>query len=467
MQRAITSLLAVPDASTHSTLRPMPTVRATAPLALPKSSAHCCSSAIGPVGAELPARNLAADIITTATPNRKRGKSMSFRSGQSGNVVRKGQMWHGRFYIDLPGQGRRRRTSISLGSIHSMKKTEAKRKLRAMLEEMGLNSDQHLDRLAPACKTFAAEASWWRENVLSKFKPSCQETMGSHLDKYLIPQLGSLPIAAIDERRVQELITAVERMEYKWPNGVNRRISSKTIRNIVGVLRLVLGKKAWRDWNLKFPEEQNPDKEQRYFTQAEMIQIVRAAKGQWKVLFALLAGTGMRAGEAFGLEIEDLDLAAGLIRVRRSIWNGRAVTVKTKRAKRPIDIEPAIAAMLADHIGDRKSGRVFRTRTGTTFSKSNVRRKLHQLLKCLKLKPAGLHAFRHGRVSMLQANGVPGDLVTLWVGHSNLQTTSRYTHFPEEFRTQVAQATGLFSRMMVPMVPTFEKSRVERASSNV
>jgi hypothetical protein len=56
------------------------------------------------------------------------------------------------------------------------------------------------------------------------------------------------------------------------------------------------------------------------------------------------------------------------------------------------------------------------TRTGTPFSKSNVRRKLNQLLASLKLKPAGLHAFRHGRVSMLQANGVSGDLVKLWVG---------------------------------------------------
>jgi integrase len=395
--------------------------------------------------------------IASATPNRKRGKSMSFRSGQSGNVVPKGQMWHGRFYVDIPGEEKRVRTSVPIGSIHSMKKTEAKRKLRAMLEEMGLNSDRHLERATRGGKTFAAEASWWRENVLSKFKPSCQEAMGSHLDKYLIPHVGSLPMVAIDERRVQELITVLERAEYKWPNGVSRRISPKTIRNIVGVLKLILGERVWRDWKLTFPEETNPDKEQRYFTQSEMIQIVNSAPGQWKVLFALLAGTGLRAGEAFGLQIEDLDLAAGLIRVRRSIWNGRVVTVKTKRAKRPINIEPTIVQMLAGHIGDREFGRVFQTRTGAPLSKSNVRRKLNQLLVSLKLKPAGLHAFRHGRVSMLQANGVPSDLVKLWVGHSNLETTSNYTHFPEEFRSKVARATGLFSQDVGPNGPNYRE----------
>jgi hypothetical protein len=45
---------------------------------------------------------------------------------------------------------------------------------------------------------------------------------------------------------------------------------------------------------------------------------------------------------------------------------------------------------------------------------------------------------------MLQAMGVPGDLVKEWVGHSNLQTTSRYTHFQDNFRRQVASHVALF-----------------------
>src|SRR5437870_2572496 len=136
------------------------------------------------------------DIIPGATPNRKRGKSMSFRSGQSGTVVRKGQMWHGRYYVDVPGQERRRKASVPLGSIHTTKKTEAKRKLRTLLEGMGLNKDSHLERNETGARTFGSEAAWWKENRLPTFKPSCQETMGSHLDKYLLPRFGSLPMGA-------------------------------------------------------------------------------------------------------------------------------------------------------------------------------------------------------------------------------------------------------------------------------
>ena len=398
---------------------------------------------------------LPSTTIAPATPNRKRGKSMSFRSGQSGNVVRKGLMWHGRFYVDVPGDEARRRTSVPLGSIHSMKKTEARRKLRAILEEMGLNSEQHLERATRGAKTFAMEAEWWREQKLSKYKPSCQETMGGHLDKYLIPQLGSLPIAAIDERRVQELITDLERVEYTRSDGVKKRLSPKSIRNVMGVLKLMLGKKVWRDWNLIFPEDIDPDKEQRYFTQAEMIQIVNAADGQWKILFALMAGSGLRIGEVSGLEIEDLDLAAGLIRVRRGIWKGRAITPKTKRGKRTVFIEPTLVRMLSSYLAGRTSGRVFQTASGKPHSRHNVWRKLKLILKSLGLQPGGLHAFRHGRVSMLQANGMPGDLLLEQIGHSNLKTTSGYTHFDDAFRQRMARVQGLFSQEDGPNGPKF------------
>ncbi len=400
-------------------------------------------AAVSPQSMAQPPGQLETRILPR-TPNRKRVKSMRFRSGQSGTVVRKSHMWHGRYYVDVPGQEQRRRVSVPLGSVQTMKKPEAKRKLRALIEDMGLNKDTHLERTETGGKTFAAEAAWWKDYRLPMFKPSCQETMGSHLEKYLLPRFGSLPMVAIDEKRVQEFIADLTRTKYVWPNGVSKRLSPKSIRNIVGVLKMIIGGKVWREWNLTLPEI--PVTEQRCFSPDEMRQIVNSATGQWKVLFATLASTGMRCGEAFGLYVEDLDLIGGRIFVRRSIWNGQEVSVKTKRGYRVINIEPALVQLLATHLGDRKGGRVFQTRTGTPFCKSNVRRKLTQILKKLNLVKGGLHAFRHGRVSVLQMSGVPGDLVKEWVGHSNLQTTSMYTHFCDEFRKQIACDVALFAQ---------------------
>ena len=101
--------------------------------------------------------------------------------------------------------------------------------------------------------------------------------------------------------------------------------------------------------------------------------------------------------------------------------------------------------MLKQHLNGRVSGRVFQTTTGAPCSKDGVRRKLETILRKLGLEKGGLNAFRHGRVSILQASGVPGDLVKEWVGHSSLRTTSRYTHFRDEYRQRVVNDVGLLS----------------------
>src|SRR2546422_9549312 len=85
------------------------------------------------------------------------------------------------------------------------------------------------------------------------------------------------------------------------------------------------------------------------------------SKGQWRVLFATLASTGLRAGEAFGLHVDDLDLTAGKVYVRRSVWNGHEVTVKTKRGYRVVNIEPTLVTMLK-RSEERRVGKECRSR---------------------------------------------------------------------------------------------------------
>jgi len=371
---------------------------------------------------------------------------MSRRYGQSGYVVKKGSMWHGRFYVDL--QDRRKRMSVPLGPTEQFTRPEAKRKLRELLGQLGVNTEAHLLQATKPSRTFEQESAWWRQNKLSLFKPSCRETMGSHIDKYLLPRFGDLSIDAVDERRVQEFIADLNRTE----------LAPKSIRNFIGVLKLILGKSRWRDWNLVLPEI--PEREQRYFTEDEMRKIVNFVTGQWRALFATMAGTGLRCGEVFGLHVEDLDLSSCRISVRRSVWRGQEVTVKTKSGNRTVNIEPALADILREHLNGRTTGRVFQTRNGTPFSKDNARRKLVSVLDKLGLKRGGLHAFRHGRVSVLQENGVPGDLVKEWIGHSSLRTTSRYTHIRPEFRERVAAEVGLFKPMLDPNGPNLQQTKV-------
>src|SRR5258708_463195 len=119
---------------------------------------------------------------------------MSRRYGQSGCLVNKVNNWHVLFYVDL--QYRCTRMSVPLGPIEELKKPEAKRKMRELLGQLGDNTEDHLLQAMNSTRTFEQESAWWRQNKLSLLKPSSQETMGSHIDKYLTPRFGELSIEA-------------------------------------------------------------------------------------------------------------------------------------------------------------------------------------------------------------------------------------------------------------------------------
>jgi integrase len=173
-----------------------------------------------------------------------------------------------------------------------------------------------------------------------------------------------------------------------------------------------------------------PDEEQRWFTQAEIRQIVDVATGQYKVLFHLAGFTGLRSGELVGLRVEDLKLEHGVIEVRRAVWNGIEGDTKTKSGKRNVFIDSATIQLLRDFLDGRQTGRLFQSRLGTPLENRDIcRRVLTPLCEQLGIKPGGMHAFRHGRVSHMQASMMPGDFVKNQIGHSSLRITSNYTHF--------------------------------------
>ena len=119
---------------------------------------------------------------------------------------------------------------------------------------------------------------------------------------------------------------------------------------------------------------------------------------------------------------------------------------KTENAVREIDIDLALVSLLRQHVGQSRRTRVFEARNGSPLSAGNIRnRVLHPLLVKLGIPKAGLHAFRHSRVTLLRKNGTPADLQKQWIGHSSLKTTDRYSHTDQEleYRRNAASRVGL------------------------
>lgn len=182
--------------------------------------------------------------------------------------------------------------------------------------------------------------------------------------------------------------------------------------------------------------------EQHFFTQEQLEKIIQAAPKKYQPIFCLLAGTGMRVGEACGLHVEDMDLTKRTITVKRGVYRGKEQTPKTRNAYRTVTIDQGLADLLLEHLQGRTAGRLFPSRVGTPLDANSLRnRVLKPILRKLGLQ-GNIHSFRHSRISILQQAGVPGDLITAWVGHSNLQITSRYTHFDESFRRDTVDRLG-------------------------
>src|SRR5450755_1272595 len=86
---------------------------------------------------------------TSVTPEQraeKGRKSMARRSGQCGYLEQKGSSWYVRFWIDVPGQERRRRESVRICSVKgpdSLTKPERERRAMEIVTESGANSKEH------------------------------------------------------------------------------------------------------------------------------------------------------------------------------------------------------------------------------------------------------------------------------------------------------------------------------------
>jgi integrase len=154
----------------------------------------------------------------------------------------------------------------------------------------------------------------------------------------------------------------------------------------------------------------------------------------------LLAGTGLRIGEALALKITDLSPDCSALYVRRSIWHGREQEPKTPSAVRVVDIAEPLAQLLQGYLNG-KVGYLFATKNGSPLQQRNVLRALHA-----SGKKVGFHAFRRFRTETLRRGRVPEDLTRLWLGHAKQSVTDFYAgglEKDEAWRREWCEHAGL------------------------
>ena len=362
-------------------------------------------------------------IATATTIRRKRGPSLSRRTGQSGSVFQQNQnSWnpaapaYGRFWVDSP-EGRKRRV-ISLGVCTT--RTVAKRKLREHIESEGVNSAATLISTTTPGTTFREQAKRWIASLATRrrrpVKPATIFGWQHALDKWILPTLGDKPVADVSNAALKLLL------ETMAAGG----LSAKTIVNYAQVPKMVVASVVTAEGEQVYPRTWNhdfmglpiidPNKQHRpTVTETEVGALTTSAAYRFAVLFALLAGAGLRAGEALAVKATDFSSDFRVLHVTRSIWHGLEQDPKTPAAIREVDIAEPLAALLRVY-AEGRTGYLFATRSGRPVAQRNVHR----------AAGVGLHAFRRFRTETLRRARVPEDLIALWLGHAPKSVTDLY-----------------------------------------
>ena len=168
--------------------------------------------------------------------------------------------------------------------------------------------------------------------------------------------------------------------------------------------------------------------------------LLDAARPRYRLLLATALFTGLRLGELLGLTWADIDLKAGVIRVRKQLAReGNRVKPKTPRALRDVILMPALAHLLREHRlaspYSQDEEFVFASARGTPLLPRNVeRRGLHVAAEGARLNGNGrpnlrFHDCRHTFASLLIAEGLNVVYVSHQLGHADPAITLRvYAH---------------------------------------
>ena len=146
--------------------------------------------------------------------------------------------------------------------------------------------------------------------------------------------------------------------------------------------------------------------------------VPKSFKDELRALIALLAGTGLRIGEALAIGHGNVwDPMQGSITVSGTLVNGTFQPApKTQAGNRIVDLDPELNRLLLSIFGET-DGRLFPS------SEDTYRRRIGEL------GIPGFHSLRRFRITYLQGANVPPTLVKFWSGHAAGDVSERYTKF--------------------------------------
>jgi integrase len=303
--------------------------------------------------------------------------------------------------------------------LYRATKTEAKKALRQALADR----DQNI--VPPSRMTVGMYLDEWVEAIRGTISDRTFITQESIVRCRIKPHLGDKKLAKLTADDVRKM--------YK-------REQSASVRHVHSTLKRALQDAVRSKYvhtnpldDVKPPRVHNGERD--ILSPDDLRKLLAAARGsRYEGIIVLGAVCALRIGESLAVTYDCLDLDAGTITVRNTLWRGKLCPPKTKSSRRTLKL-PQIAlealTRLCESNGYPRQGFLFHTSNGTAIDASNFYRFGWRPI----LRDAGLpetltyHSLRHGAGSLMVNQNIPIPIVSKYLGHQNSQITARlYLH---------------------------------------
>jgi len=290
--------------------------------------------------------------------------------------------------------------------------------------------------------TFAKYADVWLEKYIKPPMRS-QRTYVKYrglLDNYLIPAIGSKTLEVFRRATIRDTLLDI----YNSDKKPSQSLLETMIAVLSGVFSFALDSELITvnpvvdiGRSLRLPKEMKKTVEP--FTGEESEAILSKLEEFYPAyypLFLTLFTTGMRVGEACGLQWSDINFKNRTIKVQRTTTH-QAVhdTTKTHTA-RLVDMSKGLSALLynlksvAEDGSANASSPFCFNRDGALLAHTTLRRVFSKALSLAAVKARRIHDIRHTYASRLLSAGESIVYVSRQLGHKNIQmTVDVYTHW--------------------------------------
>lgn len=294
-------------------------------------------------------------------------------------------------------------------------------------------------------KTVSRVASEFLEDVAARRGASSEAytQYERYIRLYIAPRCGSRKICKMALRDWQRIINEAQ--------GAKKPLSEKTLKSLRGIIMGII-KFGYQDYQCELLRGDLYIPRGRYKGEKEILQnydikkLLEPSDLWYHPLFCFLLLTGMRPGEALGLQVSDFSY--NRVTIRRAINAKKQITAgKNENARRVIPIGELADGILRQTIRRNEEMNldtewIFCSPDGSQGNQSTMRNHWNQLKKERGL-PGSVYSLRHTFISMMKSV-LPEQSIKDVVGHSvSMDTFGTYGHIIEGEDKKIAQVIDL------------------------